>query len=210
MPADIITANPNIMPFVHPSNYESYARPLPRPLATKRPPSSNSLKVDAIFVFNDPRDWALDIQLIIDLLLSKSGIIGTLSELNGSFSLPNRGYQQDGQPPLYFSNPDLFWAAEFHLPRLGQGGFRKAVEGVWSAMTGGPENGVVLQKTMIGKPHRATFAYAEEVLNKHRKALFSSSTSDGMLPLKRVYMIGGIIYHLTHPPSGSFPPYLIL
>lgn len=70
---------------------------------------NNSLKIDAIFVYNDPRDWAVDTQLILDLLLSKQGILGTYSEKNGDKSLPNNGWQQDGQPPIFFSNPDLFW-----------------------------------------------------------------------------------------------------
>ena len=46
---------------------------------------------------------------------------------------------------LYFSNPDLLWASEYHLPRLGQGGFREALEGVWEAVTGGTEKGVKLE-----------------------------------------------------------------
>ena len=100
----------------------------------------------AILVFHDPLDWALDIQIVLDLLLSHEGILGTLSSKNGDKSLPNHGYLQDGQPTLYFSNPDLWWASEYHLDRLGQGGFREAFEGVWDAVTGGKANGVELKK----------------------------------------------------------------
>ena len=123
------------------------------------------------------------------MLLSQNGILGTLSAKNGDASLPNKGYQQDGQPPLYFSNPDLLWAAKYHLPRLGQGGFREALEGVWAALTGGEKNGVALNKVVMGKPHKPTYEFAEKRLIAHREHLLSPS--GGKLGhLKRVYMVG--------------------
>lgn len=138
-------------------------------------------------VFNDPRDWALDTQLVLDLLLSIGGHLGTLSTKNGDSQLPNRGYQQDGQPELYFSNPDLFWAASYHLPRLGQGGFQAALEGVFNAVTGGPENGVRLHKNLFGKPTQGTFEFAENRLRQHRAVL---QGGDGAGKLRSVYMVG--------------------
>ena len=149
-PGDIITAHPEVWPFSHvfADYYKKFAKPLPKPIDASDP--SKSLKIDAVFVYNDPRDWALDTTIILDLLLSSNGVLGTLSSKNNNPNLPNRGYQQDGQPPLYFSNPDLFWAAKYHLPRLGQGGFREALEGVWAAVTGGEHKGVQLHKTIIG------------------------------------------------------------
>lgn len=180
------------MPFVHSQNYADYGRPLPRPLHEPHTQPLEPLKVDAIFIFNDPRDWALDTQLILDLLLSHKGILGTVSPNNNNPSLPNCGYQQDGQPPLYFSNPDLHWAAKYHLPRLGQGGFREAFEGVWNAVTGGEKNGVTLQKTMFGKPYKGTYEFAERRLVDHHTFLASSTTSDPPPTLKDVYMVGGM------------------
>ena len=181
------------MPFARSSSYASFSRPLPRPPHKPESPVKNPLKIDAIFIFNDPRDWALDMQLILDLLLSHAGILGTLSPLNGNTSLPNCGYQQDGQPALYFSNPDLFWAAKYHLPRLGQGGFREALEGVWRAVTGGEEKGVTLQKRMYGKPYRETYAFAERRLLNHRNDLARRcGIKDDLTLLKTVYMVGGM------------------
>ena len=118
-PGDILNAHPEIWPFsnVFADYYKKFARPLPRSIDSSDP--SKSLKIDAVFVYNDPRDWGLDATVILDLLLSSQGVLGTLSDKNGREDLPNRGYQQDGQPPLYFSNPDLWWAAKYHLPRLG-------------------------------------------------------------------------------------------
>jgi HAD superfamily hydrolase (TIGR01456 family) len=186
-PGDIFTAYPGIWPFSknYKDYYKSFARPLPKPIDPNDP--LNSLKIDAMFVFNDPRDWGLDAQVIIDALLSSQGIMGTLSDKNGQSDLPNRGYQQDGQPPLYFSNPDLWWAASYHLPRLGQGGFREALEGTWAAITGGPAQGVELVKTVVGKPYALTYRFAEKQLLRNRARLLNN---ENLPPIKKVFMIG--------------------
>lgn len=189
-PGDIYAANPSVWPFSAAllPHYQKFARPLPKPIDPTSP--STSLKIDAVFVFNDPRDWGLDVQIIKDVLLSKEGILGTLSEKNGDEKLPNKGYQQDAQPPLYFSNPDLLWAAKYHLPRLGQGGFREALEGVWKAVTGGAQ----LRKTVMGKPHRPTYEFAERRLIEHRGEMLREMGWTGETGetghLKRVYMVG--------------------
>lgn len=94
-------------------------------------------KIAGIFVFSSPRDWCLDIQVCIDLLLSEAGRLATRSALNGNENLPNHGYQQDNQPQIYFCNPDLEWATSYAQARLAQGGFRAALEGVWNKITGG-------------------------------------------------------------------------
>jgi HAD superfamily hydrolase (TIGR01456 family) len=179
-------AHPKIWPFnlIWTDYYSKTARPLPTPIDPTNP--SRSLKIDAVFIFNDPRDWALDSQIILDLLLSSQGILGTYSEKNGDKSLPNNGWQQDGQPALIFSNPDLFWATAYHMPRLGQGGFRAAVEGVWKDTT----DGAHLQKKVIGKPYPETYAFAERVLQKHRAELLGRSYGDKISKLDRVFMVG--------------------
>lgn len=185
-PGDIFMANPSVWPFSKNFSdyYKTFARPLPRPLDPTD--TTEGLKIDAVFVFNDPRDWALDTQVIIDLLLSSQGRVGTLSEKNGRTDLPNHGYQQDNQPHLYFSNPDLWWAAAYPLPRLGQGGFREALEGVWAATTGGPSKGIELKKTVIGKPYQGTYEFAERQLLRNRSKIFGTD----LPPLQRVYMVG--------------------
>jgi hypothetical protein len=165
--------------------YKTFAQPLLRPISASDP--SQSLKIDAIFVYHDPRDWAVDATIILDLLLSHKGILGTLSPLNGRDNLPNKGYQEDGQPPLFFSNGDLLWPAKYHLPRLAQGGFREALEGIWAALTGGPAKGVELKKTVIGKPAYMTYEFAEKRLNEHRAHLYAEPD---VAQLKRVYMVG--------------------
>lgn len=180
---------PTIWPFnqIFSDYYHKSTRPLPRQVDPTDP--ARSLKIDAIFVFNDPRDWALDTQVILDLLLSKEGILGTYSDKNGNPTLHNSGWQQDNQPALFFSNPDLFWATSYHLPRLGQGGFQAALQGVWDATT----NHAELKRTVIGKPHALTYEYAERVLNKHRETLLAEQGEGGGRPVKslrRVFMVG--------------------
>ena len=141
------------------------------------------MQISAVLVFHDPRDWALDTTILLDLLLSHKGYLGTRSALNGNLTLPNNGYQQDGQPPLIFSNSDLFWAAEWHLSRLGQGGFKEAFEGVWKAATSGAE----LKKELWGKPFANTYAFAEKKLISQRSIILGARVKAG---LKDVYMIG--------------------
>ncbi|KAL9027041.1 MAG: hypothetical protein Q9196_004382 [Gyalolechia fulgens] len=189
IPADIITSCPSLWPFTSPQNYSSHARPLPLPIYTPSlglPPSPSTsapnkyLQIHSIFIYNDPRDWALDTQILLDILLSDSGILGT----------QNPGRQPAQQVPLYFSNPDLHWAAQYHLPRLGQGGFQAAFKGVWDAAT---EGKVPLQHTLIGKPSQPTFEFAEKRLVAHRNELLgiaSRSEGDGGAGLRKVYMVG--------------------
>ena len=167
--------------------YKKTARPLPKPLHQGSMPLSDCLKVDAMFVFNDPRDWALDIQIILDLLLSQNGILGTYSTCNGDGSVRNQGWQEDGQPPLFFSNADLFWSTTYHQPRIAQGAFQAALAGVWSRVTSGTN----LRRTVIGKPFPETYRYAERVLKGHRAdVLIRGGHGDNHTPLKRVYMVG--------------------
>lgn len=164
--------------------YNSFAQPLPRPIDASNP--EQSLKIDAILVFNDPRDWALDSTIMLDLLLSSQGILGTLSKKNGDTNAKNHGYLQDGQPRIYYSNPDLWWAAAHPLPRLGQGGFQQAFAGLWTAAS----KGAMLDDhvTMIGKPHNATYVFAENVLRDHRQQMVGEEVAKNSL--KRVFMIG--------------------
>jgi HAD superfamily hydrolase (TIGR01456 family) len=188
-PGDILAAYPDVWPFSQQllPYYKTFTRPLPAPIDPSSP--SSSLRIDAVFVYNDPRDWGLDAQIIKDVLLSERGILGTMSAKNGNANLPNKGYQQDGQPPLYFSNPDLLWAAKYHLPRLGQGGFREALEGIWAAVTGGEKEGVQLEKIVMGKPYKPTYEFAEKRLIAHRAHLLQGSKQDPGA-LERVYMVG--------------------
>ena len=111
-PADIIAACPAIWPYNN--NYTSNnVRQLPE-----------IVKFRAILVFNTPLDWGPVLQIIIELLLSSGGQLGTQSSKNGDTELPNSGYLQDDQPKLYFSNSDVSWTSEYPVPRFGLGSFK--------------------------------------------------------------------------------------
>nr|POE49743.1 putative cdp-alcohol phosphatidyltransferase class-i family protein c22a12.08c [Quercus suber] len=192
-PGDIVAAYPDIWPFskVFLDYYRSFAKPLPAPIDPSNP--SSSLKIDAIFVYNDPRDWGLDSSIILDTLLASNGILGTLSSKNNTPSLPNNGYLQESPPPLYYANPDLWFASSYHLSRLGQGGFRAAFEGLWHTATrdSATARSATLDSitTQIGKPHQPTYEFAENRLRQHRKHVSRGITGLND-PLRRVYMVG--------------------
>lgn len=201
--SDMYAQHPELWPFskFFLPYHSKDSKSLPRPVLAGE--SEQALKVDSIFVYNDPRDWGLDLAIIVDCLLSKDGQIGTISPKNGNEKLPNRGYQQDGQPDLFFSNPDLWFAAEFALPRLGQGGFRAALEGVWADITGGPSAGVELQMRTFGKPHQETYDYAEKKLEARRASLLGEDATRS--PLKQVVMVGDNPGRFTLPTQPNVP-----
>jgi HAD superfamily hydrolase (TIGR01456 family) len=184
--ADIIEANDKVYPFDNlRESLHAESRPLPdgKIVSNTIDPYSkdvpaNTLKIDKILVWNDPRDWSLDIQVIHDLLISHRGYLGTISDKNGNSSLPNNGWQQDGQPHLWISNLDLLWKTEYPVNRFGTGAFLEALMGVWAASTGGAE----LQFSALGKPFQHTYQYAHDRLLQHEKGQKRR--------LKRVYMIG--------------------
>ncbi|KAG5934054.1 hypothetical protein E4U53_000781 [Claviceps sorghi] len=198
-PADLIHDNHNLYPFDHlKDTLHSAFRPLPDgksasavtdPYSTDIAP--HALKIDQILVWNDPRDWSLDIQVIHDLLISHEGYLGTISSRNGRCSLPNHGWQQDGQPELWISNLDLVWKTEHPVNRFGTGAFLEALRGVWSAATDGAQ----LRYNALGKPSQFTYDYAHTRLLQHYSGMDSTAnkstgTTAVATPLRRVYMIG--------------------
>ncbi|GAB0134804.1 hypothetical protein EsDP_00003160 [Epichloe bromicola] len=196
-PADLIHDNDELYPFDNlKDTLHSELRPLPDgksasaitdPYSTEIAP--DALRIDRILVWNDPRDWSLDIQVIHDLLVSHKGYLGTISPKNGNSSLSNNGWQQDGQPELWISNLDLVWKTEYPVNRFGTGAFLEALKGVWSAVTHGAE----LQYNALGKPSQFTYDYAHTRLLRHYSSIGSTakdSAKADATTLRRVYMIG--------------------
>ncbi|KAI1418702.1 HAD-superfamily hydrolase [Hypoxylon sp. FL1857] len=140
-----------------------------------------STPIAAILCWTSPRDWCLDLQVVNDLLLSRGGIIGTVSRKNGDASLPNGGYLQDGQPQLFFCNPDFKWSTEHSQPRVAQGAFREALRGIWNYETQGMAE---LEYSIVGKPTNDTYVYAERVLREYSESLGVERGID------TVYMVG--------------------
>ncbi|KXJ91004.1 HAD-like domain-containing protein [Microdochium bolleyi] len=157
---------------------------------------ASNTQISAILVFSSPRDWCLDLQIVIDLLLSERGVVGTRSSKNGDKSLPNNGYLQDGQPKLFFCNPDFEWATSHAQPRFAQGAFREALEGIWRFATshgGGGSDGIGgarLEYTICGKPTDKTYVYGERVLQAYNKRLQDEVEQEHKNNTATVYTIG--------------------
>ena len=96
--------------------------PISLTCTSHQPVDFSQTPIRAIFVFHDPRNWALDTQVICDVLLS-GGIIG------GPYKKAEKPIE------LVFCNPDLIWRSDFERPRLGQGGFKEAFQAVYKVST---------------------------------------------------------------------------
>ncbi|CAM1506284.1 Fc.00g059250.m01.CDS01 [Cosmosporella sp. VM-42] len=196
-PGDILAACPDVFPFEHQKDgVHGKHVPLPdgKRVFLDDPYTENlpkdALKIDQIFIWNDPRDWSVDTQIIHDLLISHKGYLGTVSHKNGDKSLPNNGWQQDGQPGVWISNMDLVWKTNYPVNRFGTGAFMEALKGLWSTVTGGKQ----LRYDALGKPSNHTYKYAHDRLLQyyHDMACTRGDPHNFVKchPLKRVYMIG--------------------
>ncbi|KZT72148.1 HAD-superfamily hydrolase [Daedalea quercina L-15889] len=136
--------------------------------------------IAAAFVFHDPRNWALDIQILCDVFQS-GGIIG--GPYASGRTVGGSKEQAIGQqhPELVFCNPDLLWKATFERPRLGQGGFRIAFQAVYKAITGSEYPYV-----QFGKPTEATYEFTKNILHDRFNELYGQLA--GRPP--HVYMVG--------------------
>ena len=177
---DIVRYNRDITPFSGLSDEQllEYSREIPD-LTTK--------KFDAVLVFNDPHDWAADLQIISDAINSENGMLNTL-----------RG-EKSGKPsiPIYFSNQDLLWANPYKLNRFGQGAFRLLVRKLYSELNGEP-----LQDYTLGKPTKLTYDFAHHVLIDWEKRLNGTiarsieqklpmlGTKPSVSPFHSVFMVG--------------------
>ena len=111
---------------------------------------------------------------------------------------------------VIFCNPDLLWKNEWEGPRLGQGGFRKAWEGVWSV--GHIESSLPAVRsnllgqhvkmdqkdpviTQLGKPTKETYQFATGVLRE---------VSDDFDVELRVGSSGGVDSKLGRPSSNMY------
>ncbi|KAK0941072.1 hypothetical protein LTR29_007348 [Friedmanniomyces endolithicus] len=158
-PGDIIKDNPDTTPFRKLTADE---------MSNSRARNFAEVKIEAIFVFADSRDWAGDQQIILDLLMSKGGYLGSRSE---TF---NEG------PPVFFSHNDVIWSASHDLTRLGMGALRLSLEAMYKAVTG-----MDLNTTAFGKPQMGTFQFATRLLKQWRR-----DTHGIDAPPETVYFVG--------------------
>ena len=160
VPNDIVAWDESVAPYREFGPWER---------ASSRPRDFTKMNIDAILVFSDSRDYATDFQIIIDLLRSENGRLGTLAKDPVSQRIP-----------IFFSQGDLLCPTTHKFPRMSQGAFRLGLESMYKAITG-----VELERTIYGKPERATYVYADEVLQDWMEEIHS----DRVLP-ENIYMIG--------------------
>ncbi|POS80344.1 hypothetical protein DHEL01_v201267 [Diaporthe helianthi] len=165
-PGDILKANHHTAPFrkLSETDYNNSRNLLERG-------DLNDVVIEAIFVFADSRDWAGDLQIILDIAMSKGGRLETRSE---TF---------EESPPIYFSHNDVLWSAGHEHPRLGMGALRQIVETTFTSVTGGKK----LETHAFGKPQVGTFEFATRLLKQWR-------ANQHGLPISRapqtVYFVG--------------------
>jgi HAD superfamily hydrolase (TIGR01456 family) len=158
-PGDVIKDNKDTTPFRKLTEHEA---------AHSRARNFNEVEIEAIFVFADSRDWAGDQQIILDLLMSKKGRLGTRSET------------LDEGPPVYFSHNDVVWATSHSLSRIGMGALRASLEAMYKAVTGKE-----LKTIAFGKPQLGTFEFATRLLRQWRKEVHGIDQ-----PPDTVYFVG--------------------
>ena len=158
-PGDIIKDNQDTTPFRKLTDDE---------IKNSKSRNFAEVEIEAIFVFADSRDWAGDQQIILDLLMSKNGRLGTRSE---TF---------DEGPPIFFSHNDVVWSTSHELTRIGMGALRASLEAMFKAVTGKE-----LTTTAYGKPQIGTFQFATRLLQQWRKDTHGIDS-----PPETVYFVG--------------------
>lgn len=139
LPLDILKHQPTVTPYPSFTNTFVGAKRLVNP----------DKPFDGIFVFHDSRDATTDTQVIIDLLLSDNGRLGTRRAAHSTAP----------SVPIHYSNGDMQWAADYPVSRFGQGALIATVDALYHQLTGHS-----LDRTVIGKPTKLTYDYASRLL----------------------------------------------
>ncbi|GFZ49435.1 hypothetical protein JCM24511_07555 [Saitozyma sp. JCM 24511] len=134
----------------------------------------SQLPLHAIFVIHDAGlDWALATQIITELLCSDGGRMGTRRKRQF-------GVYDGRDLPVVLTNPDFIWGTDYPLPRFGMAAFRIGLNAVYKTATG-----VDIRYVQFGKPFKATYEFAEDMLRRHLVDLGEARDK----PLN-VYMVG--------------------
>lgn len=145
-PLDILKWNPAVSPY-HDLTEEEHE-------CCRHDVDFSKTPIDAILVFADSRNWAADQQIILELLLSKNGVMGTESKT------------YDEGPEIYFAHSDFIWATNYKLNRYGMGALQVSIAALYKEHTGHE-----LKVHRFGKPQAGTFKFANKVLTKWRKGM---------------------------------------
>ncbi|EGV65902.1 hypothetical protein PSN45_003293 [Yamadazyma tenuis] len=144
-PLDVMKWNPAVSPYHDLTEDE---------LKCCKDADFSKISIDAILVFADSRNWAADQQIILELLLSKKGVMSTESK---TF---------DEGPSIYFAHSDFIWATNYKLSRYGMGALQVSIAALYREHTGKE-----LKVNRFGKPQKGTFQFANKILTKWRKGV---------------------------------------
>lgn len=188
-PVDIIRANPTIWPY-HMFTDEQLLEWGKDPKITKLDVDSenpeDNLPIDSILCFNDSRAIGAELQIILDLLNSENGVLGT------------RRHHKSNVPaiPIVFSNNDFLWSNEYKQPRFAMGALKIAALTIYEKINGKP-----LDQLTLGKPEKVCYDYAHHILIDWRNVLLGNKAPGNLClpelndaplntPFKKVYMVG--------------------
>ncbi|KAK6460201.1 Haloacid dehalogenase-like hydrolase-domain-containing protein [Scheffersomyces coipomensis] len=144
-PIDVLKWNPAVSPYHDLSEEDKKAA---------KEVDFSKVSIDAILVFADSRNWAADQQIILELLLSKHGVMGTESKT------------YDEGPQIYFAHSDFIWATNYKLSRYGMGALQVSIAALYREHTGHE-----LKVNRFGKPQKGTFKFANKVLTHWRQGV---------------------------------------
>ncbi|KAG8845945.1 hypothetical protein FRB91_001308 [Serendipita sp. 411] len=172
IPADVFCWNKDIWPLHTPTQEEQQI--------ARRDFDFSEKPIAAAFVFHDPRNWAPDVQILLDIVRYGSQTLPAFVGKRGD-RRQNHSTDGDKRVELVFCNPDLVWRGAYPEPRLGQGGFRYAFQSIHTALEGRPYNA-----TILGKPSTETYRHAENMIMN-----LSSRAYGTNIPKSSIFMIGG-------------------
>eukprot|EP00903_Cladosiphon_okamuranus_P011989 g11258.t1 len=126
-----------------------------------------SRPVSAVMVLHDPLDWALEAQVVVDVLRG--------GDPPGSGGTP--------QTPMYISNPDFIFAAMYQEPRFAAGAFADTVRMLFAKRFGATEPDI----EVFGKPTKSTFDYARRLLEERAAEIGAETPAS---KIEAIYMVG--------------------
>lgn len=121
--------------------------------------STTESPIRSVVVFNDPEQWYMDLQLIIDVITT-DGTMTTMKLPSSMKSTTNNDKhhhpKNQEQVKVYFAHEDMLWANDHPVPRFGQGAFATCVQALYEKVTG-----TSLQCKFFGKPNVEPYILAE-------------------------------------------------
>ncbi|CAB1105712.1 unnamed protein product [Ectocarpus sp. CCAP 1310/34] len=155
-------------------------RNFPRRLAEGERPRS----VSAVMVLHDPLDWALEAQVVVDVLRGGDP--------------PGSGGAS--QTPMYISNPDFVFASTYQEPRFAAGAFADTVRMLYAKRFATSEPTI----EVFGKPTISTFDYARRLLEERDGVIRPQEEHK----IERIYMVGDNPSGDIRGANAAGPPWL--